>query len=713
MEASPRPDGVVLRVATCQPRGTAWVASGSCRIEVWSTPADPSTPTSSRCRSSISSTRVPASATSLRSSRARWRCATYLQWRSARGLADRSATRCAHAARSAMSKSSSSRATKARERRVALLARVKLAGATLSVACTHLQHSGGDAREQLAAVIETLISRPSPRLLLGDFNLGPDDVEPLLAARGFTAAPSGPTFPAGAPRRRIDWIAVDGGLRVVGARRHDPVVGDHCPLSADSGRGPAVPEPTYRFGVPYATRPMHDADSHIMEPPDWLHPYLDAATRERFPYVWSVGDEPGPAGDRRRSAPVHADPEYRAEDESQIMLRKNFSATGSFLNDDRPQRSTCSASRASSCSTRSRARRSCASIATAITSSRSRSRARSTARSSTGVRSTRACCPSRSCPSATWTPRSTLAREVDRRAAPRRSRSASTARPITRRVTSRSNRCGRCARKRVCRCCCTSPARARNVMPPAFFENGRPPVPDFHGGDTNFKSIDYLSIPLPVMQTLNALVIDGVLQRHPDAAHRRHRARRVVGAGLDAHARLRARGVPQERGAAAADGDEAERVRAAPGARHAVPARGHGLDDRQLGADGVPVLVGLPARRGRPQSRSRGSSAAWTRPASTPATANASTSTTSSTCWVRCSIGGEWSPPPEAPAQGWSIVQIWRWSVAARCAASSRAKRIRSVLFQPHRQSHSRPRSVALSDTHHAGGGRHATTILH
>jgi predicted TIM-barrel fold metal-dependent hydrolase len=49
-----------------------------------------------------------------------------------------------------------------------------------------------------------------------------------------------------------------------------------------------------------------------------------------------------------------------------------------------------------------------------------------------------------------------------------------------------------------------------------FFENGLPPVPDFHGGDTNFKSIDYLSIPLPVMQTLNALVIDGVLMRHPD-----------------------------------------------------------------------------------------------------------------------------------------------------------------------------------------------------
>ena len=54
-----------------------------------------------------------------------------------------------------------------------------------------------------------------------------------------------------------------------------------------------------------------------------------------------------------------------------------------------------------------------------------------------------------------------------------------------------------------------------NVMPLDFFDNGRPPVPDFHGGDTNFKSIDYLSIPLPVMQTLNALIVDGVLMRNP------------------------------------------------------------------------------------------------------------------------------------------------------------------------------------------------------
>jgi predicted TIM-barrel fold metal-dependent hydrolase len=42
-----------------------------------------------------------------------------------------------------------------------------------------------------------------------------------------------------------------------------------------------------------------------------------------------------------------------------------------------------------------------------------------------------------------------------------------------------------------------------------------PPVPDFHGGDGNFRSIDYMAIPYPVMQTLAALIIDGVLDRFP------------------------------------------------------------------------------------------------------------------------------------------------------------------------------------------------------
>src|SRR3954465_12361215 len=50
---------------------------------------------------------------------------------------------------------------------------------------------------------------------------------------------------------------------------------------------------------------------------------------------------------------------------------------------------------------------------------------------------------------------------------------------------------------------------------PVYKNNGRPPVPDFHGGDTNFTSVSYMAIPYAPMQTLATLIIDGVLDRFP------------------------------------------------------------------------------------------------------------------------------------------------------------------------------------------------------
>ena len=40
-------------------------------------------------------------------------------------------------------------------------------------------------------------------------------------------------------------------------------------------------------------------------------------------------------------------------------------------------------------------------------------------------------------------------------------------------------------------------------------------MPDFHGGDENFRSIDYMAIPTAPMQTIATLIIDGVLDRFP------------------------------------------------------------------------------------------------------------------------------------------------------------------------------------------------------
>jgi predicted TIM-barrel fold metal-dependent hydrolase len=53
------------------------------------------------------------------------------------------------------------------------------------------------------------------------------------------------------------------------------------------------------------------------------------------------------------------------------------------------------------------------------------------------------------------------------------------------------------------------------LLDPKYFANGLPPVPDFHGGAENFRSVDYMAIPFPPMQTLSTLIIDGVLDRFP------------------------------------------------------------------------------------------------------------------------------------------------------------------------------------------------------
>jgi predicted TIM-barrel fold metal-dependent hydrolase len=48
------------------------------------------------------------------------------------------------------------------------------------------------------------------------------------------------------------------------------------------------------------------------------------------------------------------------------------------------------------------------------------------------------------------------------------------------------------------------------------FRNGLPVPPDFHGGDENFRSVDYMGIPGPPAQALATLIFDGVLDRFGD-----------------------------------------------------------------------------------------------------------------------------------------------------------------------------------------------------
>src|SRR3546814_20536435 len=90
--------------------------------------------------------------------------------------------------------------------------------------------------------------------------------------------------------------------------------------------------------MPYITgRVVHDADAHIMEEPTWLIDHADPDLRERLEPNVSLALSPDEDVDviehfRER----HADPEFRAHDAEEIMARKNFKATGSFIREDRP-----------------------------------------------------------------------------------------------------------------------------------------------------------------------------------------------------------------------------------------------------------------------------------------------------------------------------------------------------------------------------------------
>src|SRR5690606_8961620 len=55
-----------------------------------------------------------------------------------------------------------------------------------------------------------------------------------------------------------------------------------------------------------------------------------------------------------------------------------------------------------------------------------------------------------------------------------------------------------------------------DLIDPDYFSTGLPVPPDFHGGEENFRSVDYMGIPGPPAQTLATMIFDGVLERFPD-----------------------------------------------------------------------------------------------------------------------------------------------------------------------------------------------------
>ena len=270
--------------------------------------------------------------------------------------------------------------------------------------------------------------------------------------------------------------------------------------------------------MPYAHRPIHDADAHFMETPDWFHAFADPDVRAKLPPTVVSSVKPGEDRLIERFRAQHADPAYRADDEAQLLLRKNWAATGSFIKEDRPRAldllgfesqlvfntfvngRLLAAERGDDvdfaygfarahnrsmldfCSVDPRL------LATGYVPLRDFARAADMAGEviETGCRALLVAsgCPRGHAPSHTG---------LD----PVWARAEEAGLPIVFHVGGGH----RLADGRL--------------LDEDYFANGGPPVPDFHGGDENFRSVDYMAIPTAPMQTLATLIFDGVLDRFP------------------------------------------------------------------------------------------------------------------------------------------------------------------------------------------------------
>lgn len=85
--------------------------------------------------------------------------------------------------------------------------------------------------------------------------------------------------------------------------------------------------------------PVHDADAHLVETPDWLLPYADPVIRERLRPISVQRMTPDSSAHAEIDGWVqrHWDPAEREAAEREIMSRKGWAAMGSFIKEHRPR----------------------------------------------------------------------------------------------------------------------------------------------------------------------------------------------------------------------------------------------------------------------------------------------------------------------------------------------------------------------------------------
>ena len=266
--------------------------------------------------------------------------------------------------------------------------------------------------------------------------------------------------------------------------------------------------------MPYIeNRVVHDADAHVMETSDWLDEFSEAAVRERVNAF--LGRSFGELRDSEieRSIAMHESDDYQAKTATEVMSRKNYRATGSFLKQHRSSAldaigvasqlvfpTACNVAlealehgddmellygfaRANNraqvdfCSVDSRL------LAVGYVPLADIERAAATAADAIAL-GCKALLVPWACP-----------------------RNHATSHVGLDGVWSRAQEAGIPILFHV--------GVADKVLPPQHKLNGLPPEPDFHGGDENFRSISYMAISSGPQQALSSLIFDGVFERFP------------------------------------------------------------------------------------------------------------------------------------------------------------------------------------------------------
>jgi predicted TIM-barrel fold metal-dependent hydrolase len=263
--------------------------------------------------------------------------------------------------------------------------------------------------------------------------------------------------------------------------------------------------------MPYVEgRTVHDADSHIFEPPGYAEQYADPKHREAL--AAALGRSVSGAF-FDKALEKQDDPEFRAKDAEEVMLRKNHLAIGAIRNDDRPEALDLLgfASQLVFTTTylgplRAFDRGDDVELAYALATGHNRGMVEF-------------CSVDRRLLPVCYVPFT----DVDRAdQAAREAIDLGAAALMVASHVPRNHSQSHVGFDRVW-------ARAQEAgvpivfhvggeqpMDPTYKTNGLPPVPDFHGGDANFTSVSYMAIPYAPMQTVATLIIDGVLERFPD-----------------------------------------------------------------------------------------------------------------------------------------------------------------------------------------------------